>query len=231
MIYFLGIVEEESIEEFFLILKVITFILFILFIILPIYYTICWWRIFSKSNEKGWKSLIPGYSLITQLSIAGTSFMIAIPLIVFICSIFVIKLPYLGDSILIILKLIRNPITIIIWDIYLLIFWIIKNLKLADIFDKGIGFAIGLIILNPIFIGILAFNKKCVNAAYNYKETDYQQKNYVSNGVVWSDSMAKVKGNNYNQINQNKKCIKCGSEENINSNFCTKCGNKLYDLK
>lgn len=200
VIYFLKMVDAEAIERLFLILKVILFILFILFVVFPIYYTICWWIIFSKSNEEGWKVLIPGYSLITQLDITGTSFVLGIPFIVFMCLIFATKIPFLGGSIHIILKLIRNPITIIIWNIYLLIFWVVKNLKLADIFDKGIGFAIGLIFLNPIFIGILAFNKKCVNAAYNYKEVEYQP----NNEIVWSASNAEVKDNNYNQFNQNK---------------------------
>lgn len=33
--------------------------------------------------------------------------------------------------------------------------------SLAKKFNKGIGYTIGLFLLNPIFIAILTFNKKC----------------------------------------------------------------------
>jgi len=35
-------------------------------------------------------------------------------------------------------------------------------LSLARKFNKGIGFALGLFFLNPIFMAILTFSKKCV---------------------------------------------------------------------
>lgn len=38
-----------------------------------------------------------------------------------------------------------------------LIFWIIASIGLANVFGKGVGFAIGLILLAPIFILMLGF--------------------------------------------------------------------------
>jgi hypothetical protein len=38
-----------------------------------------------------------------------------------------------------------------------LILWIIAAIGLANVFGKGVGFAVGLILLSPIFVLILAF--------------------------------------------------------------------------
>ena len=89
------------------------------------------WRIFTKAGEAGWKSLIPIYNAVVLFKIAGLS-----PLWV---------LGYLAAVIPVVGAFVALGITI-----YLM-------LNLAKAFGKGTGFAVGLILLNTIFILILGF--------------------------------------------------------------------------
>ncbi len=89
------------------------------------------WRIFTKAGEAGWKSLIPIYNAVVLFKIAGLS-----PLWV---------LGYLAAVIPVVGAFVALGITI-----YLM-------LNLAKAFGKSTGFAVGLILLNTIFILILGF--------------------------------------------------------------------------
>ena len=89
------------------------------------------WRIFTKAGEAGWKSLIPIYNAVVLFKIAGLS-----PLWV---------LGYLAAVIPVVGTFVALGITI-----YLM-------LNLAKAFGKSTGFAVGLILLNTIFILILGF--------------------------------------------------------------------------
>lgn len=89
------------------------------------------WKIFTKAGEAGWKSLIPIYSSVILYRIAGISpWLILLYLLVW--------LPVIG------------PLISLGLTIYLMI-------NLANAFGKSTGFAVGLILLNTIFIMILAF--------------------------------------------------------------------------
>ena len=87
--------------------------------------------LFKKAGEKGWKSIIPIYNTVVLFKIAGIS-----PWWV---------LGYLAAIIPVIGGLVVVGITI-----YAMI-------NLAKAFGKGAGFTVGLILLNTIFIMILAF--------------------------------------------------------------------------
>lgn len=89
------------------------------------------WKIFTKAGEAGWKSLIPIYSSVKLYRIAGISpWLILLYLLVWV--------PVIG------------PLISLGLTIYLMI-------NLANAFGKSTGFAVGLILLNTIFIMILAF--------------------------------------------------------------------------
>lgn len=89
------------------------------------------WKIFTKAGQAGWKSLIPIYNLVILFRIAGIS-------------------PWW------ILAYLAAFIPVVGWvasfavSIYLMI-------SLAKAFGKEGGFAVGLILLNTIFMMILAF--------------------------------------------------------------------------
>lgn len=89
------------------------------------------WKIFTKAGEKGWKSLIPIYNTVVLFKVAGIS-----PWWV---------LGYLAAIIPVIGGFVVLGITI-----YFMI-------SLAKAFGKGTGFTVGLILLNTIFVMILAF--------------------------------------------------------------------------
>ena len=91
------------------------------------------WKIFTKAGESGWKSLIPVYNTIVLFKIAGVS-----PLLIFVY--FASAIPVIGW--LIVLGL----------TIYLMY-------NLAKAFGKDSVFTVGLVLLNTIFMMILAFGK------------------------------------------------------------------------
>lgn len=100
------------------------------------------WKIFAKAGEPGWKALIPFYNGYIQFKISWSTTMFWILLAcVFVGSILNSFVPFIG----IIVSLAG---TVISW---------ISSHKLSLSFGHGIGFTLGLIFLNPIFILILGF--------------------------------------------------------------------------
>lgn len=89
---------------------------------------IAMWKIFTKAGKPGWTSLIPIYNMIVLFQIVNLN-------------------PWL-------LLLFLVPVVNIIATFILCI---MMCLRLAKAFNKGTGFAIGLIFLNTIFILILCF--------------------------------------------------------------------------
>ena len=89
------------------------------------------WKLFTKAGEKGWKCLIPIYNTVVLFKIAGLS-----PWLV---------LGYLATIIPVVGGLISLGISIYLY------------INLAKAFGEGAGFAVGLILLNTIFMMILAF--------------------------------------------------------------------------
>ena len=94
---------------------------------------IAMWKIFTKAGQAGWKCLIPIYNSVVLFKIAGIS-----PLWV---------LSYLAAWIPII-----GPLFILGVSIYSMV-------KLSRAFGKEDAFAVGLVLLNTVFIMILAFGK------------------------------------------------------------------------
>ncbi|MBU5479837.1 DUF5684 domain-containing protein [Blautia sp. MSJ-19] len=109
------------------------------------------WKVFTKAGEAGWKSIIPVYSDYISYKIAWQP---SYFWLVFILGIISSIASGMADpdgtntTILLIVSLIR---------IVLAIISVIYSVKLARAFGKGIGFAIGLIFLQPIFMLILGF--------------------------------------------------------------------------
>ena len=103
----------------------------VILLVIAILQIIAMWKIFTKAGEKGWKSIIPIYNLVTLFKISGLSpWLVLVYLLGFI--------PFVG------------AIASIILTIY-------QANSLAKAFGKGTGFTVGLILLSPIFYMILAF--------------------------------------------------------------------------
>lgn len=89
---------------------------------------IAMWKVFTKAGKPGWASLIPVYNMVVMYQIVGLN-------------------PWL---------LLLYLIPVVNW-IAAFVLSIMQNIKLAKVFGKSTGFAIGLIFLNPIFLLILGF--------------------------------------------------------------------------
>ena len=107
------------------------------------------WRIFTKAGEEGWKSIIPVYSDYVSYRIAWqTSYFWLTFGLGIVASCIEGFANSNGDNAL--LMMIVALLRIIIGLI-----GILYSVKLAKAFGRGIGFAIGLIFLPPIFMLIL----------------------------------------------------------------------------
>ena len=109
------------------------------------------WNILTKAGEAGWKSIIPVYSDYISYKIAWQP---SYFWLVFVLGIITSVANGMADpngtitTILLIVSLIR---------IILAIISILYCIKLSRAFGHGIGFAIGLMFLQPIFMLILGF--------------------------------------------------------------------------
>lgn len=101
----------------------------IIILAISIFSIVSMWKIFKKAGKEGWASLIPIYNLVVLFQISGVNSKALLWLL----------LPFLGPTIV-------------------MVYIIIAYIKLAKAFGKSSGFAVGLIFLNTIFMGILAFD-------------------------------------------------------------------------
>ena len=106
------------------------------------------WNIFTKAGEAGWKSLIPIYGDYISYKIAWQTSYFWLSFILGIVASYVSS-ANLNESMF--LTVIATLLRIVIAVIN-----IIYCVKLSKAFGHGIGFAIGLILLQPIFL-ILGF--------------------------------------------------------------------------
>ena len=115
-----------------------------------IFYLVVLWKFAVKAGKPGWSLYIPIYSNFIWCNIAGMDTIWCI----------------LSFAPSIVLKMYPSNIGIlIISSIFSLIISFCFCHSLAKRFNKGIGYAIGLFLLNPIFLAILTFDKNC----YYYK--------------------------------------------------------------
>ena len=107
------------------------------------------WNIFTKAGDAGWKSLIPIYGDYVSYKIAWQTSYFWLSFILGIVASYVSS-ANLNESIF--LTVIATLLRIVIAVIN-----IMYCIKLSRAFGHGIGFAIGLILLQPIFLLILGF--------------------------------------------------------------------------
>lgn len=134
---------DESLTVFLLgMVGVLIFIAIVLYVITAVAY----WKIFSKAGEPGWKGLIPIYSTYIQYKITWTT---GIFWVLAACAIVGTLLSSADGAISILGDLVLFGTSVLGW---------VSSYKLSKAFGHGIGFTLGLIFLNPIFMLILAFN-------------------------------------------------------------------------
>ena len=127
---------SDLFNYFYSILEILT----VIAVVVLVLQIIAMWKVFTKAGESGWKSLIPIYNVIIYYKISGVSPWLY--LIVIIAG----ALTGLENDMINALSLI---VTIII-TVY-------QTNSLAKAFGKGIGYTLGLLFLNTIFLYILGF--------------------------------------------------------------------------
>lgn len=108
-------------------------ILFIFLLAIVIFMIVVKWKMYEKAGKPGWASIVPVYSTIVLFDIIGYKW-------------YYIFLLFLGGV----------PV---IGGVALMLFTISYNIKLAKSFGQSTGFGIGLALVNPIFVAIIAFDK------------------------------------------------------------------------
>ena len=103
------------------------------------------WKIFTKAGEAGWKSLIPIYNqyILYKFTWDVTYFWVILGIVVVSSIVTALEIPIIGALLSIVSGIIG----------------IIQLHKMSKAYGHDIGFTLGLIFLNPIFILILAFGQ------------------------------------------------------------------------
>lgn len=160
------------------------------------------WKILTKAGEPGWGALIPIYSQYMLCKITGVN-----PywlLIVFL------------SPILTIIPIIGSLATLAV-SVY---FTVLLGVSLARSFGKDDGFAVGLILLQPIFYLILGFGKDEYVGKKPMDDILFGKKD--SNNSTTPDN-----GTTNNEISDDVKyCTSCGAQLSKTTNFCPYCGNE-----
>ena len=117
------------------------------------------WKIFTKAGEKGWKAIIPVYSTYVLFKLVWQTkwfWLTLVGAVVFsILYSVAMGLIVAGASVAGVILMILSIIVIIAVAVMEIILYI----NLSKAFGHGGGFAVGLILLNTIFILILGFGK------------------------------------------------------------------------
>lgn len=95
-------------------------------------------------------------------------------------------------------------------------------LELAKRFNKDTGFGLGLVFLTPIFLGILAFDKKCVYTKPVNTILNFCTK--CGHSINIQDKYCTGCGE---KINNKNLCLNCGNKIDKNDIFCKNCGTKI----
>lgn len=106
---------------------------FIIWLAVLIFMIVVNWKMYEKAGKPGWASIIPIYNIIVLFEIIGYKWY-------YIFLLFLGAIPIIGS-------------------IALILFVISYSIKLAKSFGQGVGFGIGLWLLNPVFVAIIAFSK------------------------------------------------------------------------
>lgn len=172
------------------------FAIFLMMLIIALAITtimiIAMWRILSKAGEPGWGALIPIYGQYLLCKIIGVN-----PwwLLIIICSPMLNIVPLLGTL---------ASAAVVIY------FLVLFSVSLARSFGKEDGFAVGLVLVPPIFYLMLAFGSA----------------KYVGPKPMDDIIFNKINGNtnNNNTSGDSKFCTNCGAKLTQDTNFCPYCG-------
>lgn len=153
---------------------------------------IAWCKLFSKANMGWYKMLIPIYRNFCQYKLVGLEVVFVVELLLGI-----VLVIFQASSLIV--SLVSLP------------FHILFCLWLAKAFGKGWGFGIGLIVLHPVFLMILAFG----GAEYDEKVAQFQT---AHSNEPWTCACGTL-----NKASRGK-CTSCGAEKPSTPIWVCACG-------
>ena len=127
----------------------------VLSLALLVFMIICEWRVFEKAGEPGWKCLIPIYNAYIYMKICWEGKYFFYMILGMVAAVLLSSVGAASNSSA--LAGIGGFLMIVAY-IAIFVIDVIAMIKLAKRFGKGGGFAVGLILLNTIFLAILAFD-------------------------------------------------------------------------
>lgn len=161
------------------------------------------WKILKKAGKPGWGALIPIYNqyLLCQITGVNPWWLLIICLGSIVCVI-----PVLGT---------------LVYMAAAIYFTILLNVSLARSFGKEDGFAVGLILLSPIFTLILGTGSSKYLGAKPMNDVVFNKINQNKN----NDSTTST-ANESNQTDV-KFCTECGNKIDKDTKFCPSCGKEV----
>ena len=106
------------------------------------------WRIFTKAGEPGWKCIVPFYNEYTIYKFTWKAYMFWVTIGVSLLATIMNNL--FQDSSMSVLVSAIGVIAVCVLNIK-------KTHRMAKVFGHGVGFTLGLLFFNPLFVLILAF--------------------------------------------------------------------------
>ena len=113
---------------------------------------IAYWRIFTKAGQPGWKSLVPVLSQYTAFKAVWKPFMFFAMLIIVLADLLFITLASLFAELTFLLMWL-----IMLTSAAAVVMYVAFTHKLSRAFRHGVPFTAGLLLLQPVFLLVLAF--------------------------------------------------------------------------
>ncbi|MBQ9182065.1 MAG: zinc ribbon domain-containing protein [Bacilli bacterium] len=160
------------------------------------------WKVLSKANKPGWGAIIPIYNTYLLCQIAGIN-----PwwILITVLSPFLGFIPILG------------ALASFAISIY---FSILLGVSVARSFGKSDGFAVGLILLPPVFYMILGLDNSKYEGAKPMNDLLFDNLNKTTSTTNTANT-ANTKSSG------SKFCSECGNKIESGTKFCPNCGKKI----
>ena len=158
----------------------------ILMLAISVFAIVCMWKVFEKAGKPGWKAIVPFLNLYTLFEITwgnGWYFLLM----------FLAIIPIVGS-------------------VAVFVIIIMTYVKLAKAFGKSGGFAVGLIFLGLIFMGVLAFDSS------TYLGVPKKENSDVAPQPMPTQSTTPTQATSY--------CSNCGTALPEGTAFCPNCDNQ-----
>ena len=136
----------------------------IFIVVYAIVYVIINWFLFKKAGQPAWAALIPVYDMYIFQKIAGLKIYWLIAVIIFYAHSMWLVIIFVNAVVSKDIYILAENFWVLessqIFLILFYVFWAFISVGLARKFGRKEEFAIGIFFLIPIFLGILAFNKR-----------------------------------------------------------------------